>query len=78
MKILEEYRYTISYKEGHDTYKEVVYFLAKIQGDNNIVKQESEIENIFWSQIDEVREKLTYENAKIMWENVYKDIKKVK
>lgn len=68
-------RYTISYPV-RDTVKEVVFFLATVEDDKDTKPQESEINKIMWVDIDMVRETLTHDNIKIMWDKVLKDLNK--
>ena len=74
VKIVENSpRYTMSYPHNNGI-KEVVFFLAKVVDDNNMQAQESEIKEVIWQDIDKVRESLTYDNSKVMWDNVLKDL----
>ena len=66
-------RYTISYPV-RETVKEVVFFLAEVEDDSKSKPQETEINKIMWVDIEKVRETLTHENIKIMWDKVIKDI----
>ena len=66
-------RYMISYPV-RETVKEVVFFLAEVEDESKSKPQESEINNIMWVDIEKVRETLTHENIKIMWDKVIKDI----
>ena len=68
-------RYTISYPV-RETVKEVVFFIAEVEDDSKAKPQESEINKIMWVDIEKVRETLTHENIKVMWDKVIKDILK--
>ena len=68
-------RYTISYPV-RDTVKEVVFFLATVEDDKDAKPQESEINKIMWVDIENVRETLTHDNIKLMWDNVLEDLNK--
>ena len=72
--IYETKRYSVNYKVNNKINKEVIYYLAK-PITKNIKKQESEINEIFWVDIDKVIDILTYNNIKNMWKKVLKDIK---
>ena len=72
--IYETKRYSVNYKVNNKINKEVIYYLAK-PITKNIKKQESEINEILWVDIDKVIDILTYNNIKKMWKKVLKDIK---
>lgn len=69
-------RYSLSYIQDKNINKEVVYFVANAKKDIELKKQEKEISNIFWVDIEDVKNKLTYDNLRETWEKVYNDIKK--
>ena len=50
-----------------------MYFLAKPKGDFKISIQESEIQDAFWVDKEKVREILTYENLRQLWDIVLND-----
>ena len=50
--------------------KEVVYFISFLNGSDNIVIQEEEVRSACWVDIDKVRNKLTFDNLKELWDNV--------
>ncbi len=77
VKIIPGYRYTIQYMINNEISKEVIYFLAKPLN-NQIKRQESEILDIEWIDIDKVYDKLTFQNIKDMWIDVQKDISNIK
>ena len=68
-------RYPISYPKSETTIKEVVYFLATPKDGFVVKKQDSEIADTFWVDIDKVRETLTYDNLRELWDNVLNDLK---
>lgn len=72
--IYETKRYSVNYKVNNKINKEVIYYLAK-PITKNIKKQESEINEILWVDIDKVIDILTCNNIKKMWKKVLKDIK---
>lgn len=76
IKILPEYRYVNSYIMDNNVQKDVIFFLA-IPQSFNIVKQEKEISDIFWCDIDKVVNHLQFENQHELWNKVIKDIKKI-
>ena len=67
--------YPISYLKSETIIKEVVYFLATPKDGFVVKKQDSEIADTFWVDIDKVRETLTYDNLRELWDNVLKDLK---
>lgn len=70
-------RYTISYLVKNNILKEVVYFVATVIDDKNMKKQDEEISDILWVPIDEVRNILTHDNLKELWDKVYSDIQNI-
>lgn len=68
-------RYSLNYVIDNKIDKEVVYYLAKPLN-KNIIKQESEINDILWVDIDKVIDILTFDNLKELWKKVLKEIKK--
>ncbi len=71
----ETKRYSLNYVIDNKIDKEVVYYLAKPLN-KNIIKQESEINDILWVDIDKVIDILTFDNLKELWKKVLKEIKK--
>lgn len=67
-------RYSLSYIQNENINKEVVYFLAKPRDNFVINKQESEISNVFWIDKEKVRETLTYENLRQIWDQAIRDL----
>ena len=59
------------YMEEYDAYKTVVYFLGKIESDR-MVKQDSEISDIFLYNADEAMNLLAYDNLKDIFLNALK------
>ncbi len=72
----KEKRYSLNYVIDNKIDKEVIYFLAK-PINKNIKKQESEINDILWIDIDKVIDLLTFDNMKELWKKVLKDIKNI-
>jgi len=76
IEILSDLRFPLSYLQKSDMKKEVVYFLA--QPINEEVKiQESELSGYEWVNIDEVENKLTFDNMKEIWKLIKEEIKKI-
>ena len=71
-------RYKISYIVHDIIPKEVIYFEAKLEGKEEIKIQEEEIEKAFWLNVEEVRNILTFENLKELWDEVYEEHKEEK
>ena len=76
IEIISKYRYENKYLMENGIDKEVIFFLA-IPKSLDIVKQESEISEIFWCEIDNVASMLMYENQQILWSKAIKDIKSI-
>lgn len=71
----ESKRFEISYIVNDNIDKNVIYFLAKLTGENNIIAQEEEINEVIWVDIDKVEDILTFDNLKELWKEVLKEIK---
>ena len=71
----ESKRFEISYIVNDNIDKKVVYFLAKLTGENNIIAQEEEINEVIWVDIDKAEDILTFDNLKELWKEVLKEIK---
>ena len=68
----ETKRYSLNYVIDNKIDKEVVYYLAKPLN-KNIIKQESEINDTLWVDIDKVIDILTFDNLKELWKKVLKE-----
>lgn len=68
-------RFKMSYPINN-TIKEVIFFFADVVDDKSIKPQDEEIKEVIWKDIKDVRGQLTYENAKLMWDEVLKNIRK--
>ena len=68
-------RYSINYLVKENVPKETVYFLAKPIGNINIIKQEKEINEAYFENIDKVMDVISYDNLKDMWKKVLEDNK---
>ena len=71
----ESKRFEISYIVNDNIDKNVVYFLAKLVGENNIIAQEEEINEVIWVDIDKVEDILTFDNLKELWKEVLKEVR---
>ena len=67
-------RFVISYMASNDILKEVIYFIAKPLHEFEIIKQEKEIKEINWINIEEVEANLGFENIKELWNKARKHI----
>lgn len=63
--IYPTFREIVSYSPKKDTFKDVVYFLAKAKN-FDCTPQEDEISEVKWVEIDRALQLLTYENDKII------------
>ena len=69
-KILYDERFTISYKVHDVVPKEVIYFISFLDGSDNISIQVEEVSSACWVSIDEVRDVLSFDNLKCLWDQV--------
>lgn len=67
-------RYSIEYNTDKGTHKEAVYFLAT-KTSEEIVRQESEINEIKWFDFKEALETISFDNAKGLLKKVLSDLK---
>ena len=74
--IYKEYRYEIHYNPKENVGKTVVFFLAN-NVNNNAKKQDEEIANIGWFKYDEALNILTYDDAKKLLKQSYKDLNNI-
>lgn len=72
IKIISNKRYTQSYIVKENVHKDVVFFIAKLEN-NNEKRQVEEIEEILWIDINEVEKILTYDSLKELWKEAKKD-----
>ena len=73
VKIYDNCRYEIHYNPKENVDKTVVFFLAN-NVNNNAKKQDEEIANIGWFKYDEALNILTYDDAKKLLKQSYKDL----
>lgn len=62
-------RFIISYLVHGDVPKNVIYFIAHSLNDD-ITIQEEEVKSAFWAPINEVRDILTFDNLRELWDKV--------
>ena len=71
----ESKRFEISYIVNDNIDKNVVYFLAKLTGENKVVAQVEEINEVLWVDIDKAEDILTFDNLKELWKEVLKEVR---
>ena len=69
-KVDYDERFSIFYKVHDVVPKEVVYFISSLVGSDNISIQEEEVSSACWVPIDEVRNVLSFDNLKCLWDKV--------
>ena len=74
--IEDKTRFCLTYFiEDKNIHKEVVYFVAKVDGKVDIKPQIEEINSIAWIDIAKVEDILTFDNLKELWKVVLNKIK---
>ena len=74
--IEDKTRFCLTYFiEDKNIHKEVVYFVAKVDGKVDIKPQIEEINGIVWIEIAKVEDILTFDNLKELWKVVLNHIK---
>ena len=74
--IEDKTRFCLTYViEDKNIHKEVVYFVAKVDGKVDIKPQIEEINAIVWIDIAKVEDILTFDNLKELWKVVLNHIK---
>lgn len=63
-------RFSISYLVHDVVPKEVIYFISYLDGGDTITIQEEEVKSACWVPIGEVRDRLTFDNLKELWDKV--------
>ncbi len=71
--IIKDYTSHTSYSPTENTYKEVTYFIGR-PINTRIRKQVSEVSDVFWCDEDHVRETITYEGDKAVFDQLYQTI----
>ena len=74
VEIDKEKRYTLNYIIRDEIDKTTVLYVA-IPKSNEVVMQESEIENIKWCNFEEALNTLTFDNSREMFKKVISDLK---
>lgn len=69
----ESKRYQIQYTTDTGIDKEVVFFVAH-KKNNDIIKQECEIEEIKWLNFDDALDFISFDNSKDLFKKVLKDL----
>lgn len=74
--IEDKTRFCLTYFiEDKNIHKEVVYFVAKVDGKVDIKPQIEEINGIVWIDIAKVEDILTFDNLKELWKRILNHIK---
>lgn len=68
-KINPKYRFSIKYLVHEKTPKEVIYFISHLEGSEKITIQEEELSDAFWVNIEDVKNILSFDNLKKLWES---------
>ena len=78
IEIVSEKEYKVSYIVKDNTPKDTIFYLAREVSNNDLIPQSTEVRNVFWVPLEEVRETINRENIKELWDEVFKDIVKNK
>lgn len=71
VSIFCEKRFSLCYLVHDVSLKEVVYFMAKVNYEQQIKIQEEEVSDAFWVDCCDVYDILTFDNLKVLWLDVY-------
>lgn len=66
-----KYSFKVSYLMQEKYPKQVIYFIAFLNGSDEIKVQESEVESACWVDVSKVRGMLSFDNLKVLWDKVY-------
>lgn len=66
-----KYSFKVTYLMQEKYPKQVIYFIAFLNGSDRIKIQESEVESACWVDISKVREMLSFDNLRSLWDEVY-------
>ncbi len=66
-----KYSFKVNYLMREKYPKQVIYFIAFLNGSDRIKIQESEVESACWVDISKVREMLSFDNLRSLWDEVY-------
>lgn len=67
------HRFSVSYMVHDVVPKEVIYFISYLKGSDVISVQEEELSDACWVPINEVRDVLTFDNLKNLWDKVLEE-----
>lgn len=77
VEVLEDYKYFINYNVNNKINKDVIFYLAKpVSFDAR--KQDIEVAEVMWVDIDKVNELLTFDDTKEIFIQVLNDLKNIK
>ena len=62
-------RFSLYYIQKETINKEVIYYIAKPKNEN-VIAQQPEINSVLWVEKEMVKDVLTFDNLKELWENV--------
>ncbi len=71
--IYDDYQFNTHYKPKPNIQKEVVYFIGR-PIDNQLKRQEKEIADVLWCSEKDVKDTLTHEGDKVIFDQVYERI----
>ena len=75
VNIISTKKYKIKYYVDEIILKEVTYFLAKpVNPNSKIIVQKSELIDVNWFLKDDVSNFLTYEQLRMLWEDIFLDL----
>ncbi len=75
VNIISTKKYKIKYYVDEIILKEVTYFLAKpVNPNSKIIVQKSELIDVNWFLKDDVGNLLTYEQLRMLWEDIFLDL----
>ena len=78
VNIISTKKYKIKYYVDEIILKEVTYFLAKpVNPNSKIIVQKSELIDVNWFLKDDVGNFLTYEQLRMLWEDIFLDLTNV-
>lgn len=69
-KVDSSNRFEISYLVHDNILKSVIFFISSLDGSDDISIQEEEVSSACWVDINSVRDILTFDNLKCLWDNV--------
>ena len=78
IEIVSQKEYKASYIVKDNIPKDTFFYLAREINDNELIPQRTEIKNVFWVPLEDVRTTINRDNIKELWDEVMKDIVKNK